>query len=326
MGAGLEGLAQALRSFEPSRGICFEAFAARRIRGAVLDELRRRDWAGRAVRARARRVTTASDSLVARLGRVPSLDEVAAAAHLPRQEVADLVVHLERAARLERQMAVGSASGNGNGDVADAALGPEATVLEAEVRDALRDAVAALPDRLRWAVVGHFGDGREMKQLAEDLGVTPSRVSQLCTRGRLAVAGGDRGAARPWHGLDLPARRWSGRAPARRLPGRDGPALGGRPDDGGPQTDGGLTPRGSSGGRDRRRSGDLALFRRALCQLSYPTATARRLGVAVPTGFEPATSGLTGRRALQTAPRDRGLLEHPQRDSNPCCRLERAVS
>ena len=181
MGAGMEGLAQALRSFEPSRGTCFEAFAARRIRGAVLDELRRRDWAGRAVRARARRVTAASDSLVARLGRTPSLDEVAVAAHLPRQEVTDLVVHLERAARLERQMAVGSGAGNGNGDVADTALGPEATVLEAEVRDAVRDAVAALPDRLRWAVVGHFGDGREMKQLAEDLGVTPSRVSQLCT-------------------------------------------------------------------------------------------------------------------------------------------------
>ena len=52
MGAGMEGLAQALRGFEPSRGICFETFAVRRIRGAVLDELRRRDWAGRAVRAR----------------------------------------------------------------------------------------------------------------------------------------------------------------------------------------------------------------------------------------------------------------------------------
>ena len=53
---------------------------------------------------------------------------------------------------------------------------------------------------------------------------------------------------------------------------------------------------GFRSGRDRRRSGDLALFRRALCQLSYPTA--------VLTGFEPAASGLTGRRALQTAPQD----------------------
>ena len=63
-------------------------------------------------------------------------------------------------------------------------------------------------------------------------------------------------------------------------------------------------------GRDRRRSGDLPLFRRPLCQLSYPTPTKIliiREFVAVPTGFEPATSALTGRRALQTAPRDRIL-------------------
>ena len=59
-------------------------------------------------------------------------------------------------------------------------------------------------------------------------------------------------------------------------------------------------------GRDRRRSGDLALFRRALYQLSYPTS-APSSEAAVLTGFEPATSGLTGRRALQAAPQD---LEH----------------
>ena len=84
------------------------------------------------------------------------------------------------------------------------------------------------------------------------------------------------------------------------------------------------------GGRDRRRSGDLTLFRRALYQLSYPTST-RRTEVADLTGFEPATSGLTGRRALQTAPQVpnqhwRWGITHPQRDSNPCYRLERAAS
>src|SRR3954467_6084772 len=64
-------------------------------------------------------------------------------------------------------------------------------------------------------------------------------------------------------------------------------------------------PASQTGGRDRRRSGDLPLFRRTLCRLSYPTvATAPGRHHAVPTGFEPATSGLTGRRALQTAPRD----------------------
>ena len=86
----------------------------------------------------------------------------------------------------------------------------------------------------------------------------------------------------------------------------------------------------SISGRDRRRSGDLTLFRRALYQLSYPTSP-RRTEVADLTGFEPATSGLTGRRALQTAPQvpnqhRRWGIRHPQRDSNPCYRLERAAS
>ena len=53
------------------------------------------------------------------------------------------------------------------------------------------------------------------------------------------------------------------------------------------------------GGRDRRRSGDPALFRRMLCLLSYPTEKSARTFSAVPTGLEPATSGLTGRRELQ---------------------------
>ena len=68
-----------------------------------------------------------------------------------------------------------------------------------------------------------------------------------------------------------------------------------------------VAERGAAGGRGRRRSGDLALFRRVLCQLSYPAASepAHVAGSpAVLTGFEPAASALTGRRALQTAPQD----------------------
>jgi hypothetical protein len=70
-------------------------------------------------------------------------------------------------------------------------------VLEAELREAVRDAVAALPDRLRWAVMGHFGDGREMKSLAEDLGVTPSRVSQLSVRPSRSCGWGSRHGSTP---------------------------------------------------------------------------------------------------------------------------------
>jgi RNA polymerase sigma factor for flagellar operon FliA len=75
--AGMLGLAQAARSFDPERGIAFDRFASTRIRGALLDELRGRDWASRSVRARARGLQAAHDELTNRLGRPPSPDETA---------------------------------------------------------------------------------------------------------------------------------------------------------------------------------------------------------------------------------------------------------
>src|SRR5215207_4122746 len=69
--AGMAGLAQAARSFDPARGINFDRYASTRIRGALLDELRGRDWASRSVRARARGLQAANEELVSRLGRTP---------------------------------------------------------------------------------------------------------------------------------------------------------------------------------------------------------------------------------------------------------------
>src|SRR5262247_1250118 len=91
---------------------------------------------------------------------------------------------------------------------------------------------------------------------------------------------------------------------------------------------------GGSGGQGRDRTADLPLFRRTLIPTELPDlALARgRWARAVLTGFEPATSTLTGWRALQAALQDLmycsppGPAECPQRDLNPCRRLERAVS
>ena len=75
--AGMLGLAQAARSFDPERGIAFDRFASTRIRGALLDELRGRDWASRSVRARARGLQAAHEELTNKLGRTPKPEEVA---------------------------------------------------------------------------------------------------------------------------------------------------------------------------------------------------------------------------------------------------------
>src|ERR1700745_4311875 len=69
--AGYAALVSAARAYDDSRGIPFGRFAAVRVRGALLDELRSMDWASRSVRARARRAETARSELTAQLGRTP---------------------------------------------------------------------------------------------------------------------------------------------------------------------------------------------------------------------------------------------------------------
>src|ERR671937_1955780 len=70
--AALFGLVRAARTYDPSRGVSFDRYARRRMQGALLDDLRSRDWASRAVRARARKVRSATDELTVALGRLPT--------------------------------------------------------------------------------------------------------------------------------------------------------------------------------------------------------------------------------------------------------------
>jgi RNA polymerase sigma factor for flagellar operon FliA len=77
--AGTIGLIRALDSFDLSRGLAFSTYAVRRIRGAILDDLRSRDWAPRSVRAKNRTLLAVTATLQGRLGRAPEPREIAAA-------------------------------------------------------------------------------------------------------------------------------------------------------------------------------------------------------------------------------------------------------
>jgi RNA polymerase sigma factor for flagellar operon FliA len=175
--AGMVGLAQAARSFDASRGIAFDRYASQRIRGALLDELRSRDWASRTVRAKARAVTSATDHLTATLGRTPSKAEVAERAGIDVRAVDDLADDVHRAVVLNYDSLV--ESGDGEGVLPADHMTPEATLLERERTAYLIDAVAALPERLRRVIVGYFFEELPMLVLAEELGVSESRISQM---------------------------------------------------------------------------------------------------------------------------------------------------
>ncbi len=186
--AGMLGLAQAARTYDPDRGIAFDRFASTRIRGALLDELRGRDWASRSVRARARGMAQATEELTARLGRAPQPDEIARAMNLPADQVHKLVDDVHRATVLNYESLV--LEGDAESFLAASDESPEQAMMSRERRSYLTDSVAALPDRLRRVVIGYFFEERSMQDLADELGVSESRVSQLRAEALLLLKDG----------------------------------------------------------------------------------------------------------------------------------------
>lgn len=175
--AGLLGLTQAARSFDPGRGVAFARFARTRINGALLDELRSRDGVSRSVRSMTRAVGLAADELSAKLGRAPSSAEVAARAGITEQELARLNYDVHRASTLDLDADV--VDDNSATAARASQSDPLDVLVNRESHAYVRDAVAMLPERLRVVIVGYFFDERPMEELARELGVTESRVSQM---------------------------------------------------------------------------------------------------------------------------------------------------
>ncbi|MET0424026.1 MAG: sigma-70 family RNA polymerase sigma factor [Actinoplanes sp.] len=176
--AGYTALVTAAKAFDPARGVPFGRFAATRVRGALLDELRGLDWASRSVRARARRADVARQELTASLGRTPTDDELAELLGVGVSELANVADDVQRAAVLSLQ---GFSTGAAEDMVTETALNPEEMLLHRERIGYLHDAVAVLPERLRFVVEASFLAERPLAEVAYELDVTESRVSQLRT-------------------------------------------------------------------------------------------------------------------------------------------------
>ena len=174
--AGMAALATAAKSFDPERGTSFGSFATARIRGALLDELRGLDWASRSVRSRARKMEAAQQELTASLGRTPTTQEVAETLGVGVDEVKSVNEDVQRAVVLSLQ---GFAAGTAEDMVPERTPGPEQLILHRERIGYLHDAIETLPERLRRVVVAYFFEERPMTEIAAELGVTESRVSQL---------------------------------------------------------------------------------------------------------------------------------------------------
>lgn len=177
LSAGMAGLAMAARHFDAARGVPFDRYAATRIRGALIDELRSLDWASRPVRTKARALAVTTESLTGKLGRAPSSTELAVASGLSLAALGRLTDDVHRAVVLNYEAIL--EAGDSEVLLPSADGDPEEELLASERADCLTRAIDALPARLRTVVRGYFFEERTVTEIARELGVTQSRVSQL---------------------------------------------------------------------------------------------------------------------------------------------------
>lgn len=178
--AGALGLIEAALRFDPDRGIPFGGYAVQRIRGAVLDVARSADWTPRSMREMTRDAETATQALAVEHRAVPDDAQVAERLGV---DPADL-------RRMRERITLGATrSLDRDGDLdhtedADQMVDRTSPLIDemlenTELRGYLRAALDSLPERLRMIIVGLYLEDRSFEELAELLGVTPSRISQL---------------------------------------------------------------------------------------------------------------------------------------------------
>jgi RNA polymerase sigma factor FliA len=173
-------LVEVARRFDPSAGASFATYALARLQGAVLDELRSGDWASRSVRAAARRTDAAADALAMSLGRPPTKEELAAALGVDRSELDALQLDVHRAIMVSIDAETGA--DGGSLDLPDTGESPERALVRGERARTLHEAIRALPDRLDEVIERNFFGDESLTDIARDLGVTLSRVSQMRAR------------------------------------------------------------------------------------------------------------------------------------------------
>ena len=189
--AGLVGLLQALRNYDPACGSSFESYARLRVRGAMLDELRRMDWVPRTVHEKARKIQETIAQVEQRLGRVPSDAEVAKALNISGEEYSELLAQI-RPATFICLDAVCCPEGGEASSLCDVIADPssEGPVEQAsrnELKQIILQRLRQLPGTQRKVLALYYGEDLHLREIAELLGVTESRVCQIHSQAILSI-------------------------------------------------------------------------------------------------------------------------------------------
>jgi RNA polymerase sigma factor for flagellar operon FliA len=181
--AGTIGLLEAVDKFEPAYGLAFSTFAQPRIRGAILDDLRRRDHVSRAQRKRIRDIGRARERLAGVLGRDPDARELARELEIPVDKYWKWDRALQRASKVSLDQPIEGGDGRDMSPIEvvadqDAEM-PDEELARSEEHELLQAHILELPERERRVLSLYYFEELKLREIAEIFEVTESRISQI---------------------------------------------------------------------------------------------------------------------------------------------------
>lgn len=176
--AGMIGLLEAADQYDAEQGARFETYAGIRIRGAMLDELRRSDWTPRSVHKKARLVAEAIWVIENRTGRDARDAEVAEMLGMELAEYQSILQDSMGCRTFSLEQLVDSVD-HFLEECGEVESGPVERLTRLGFKSALMDAIASLPERERWVISLYYEDERNLREIGEIIGISESRVCQI---------------------------------------------------------------------------------------------------------------------------------------------------
>ena len=184
--AGLIGLIEAARNYNGSRGASFETYAGIRIRGAMIDDVRKGDWAPRSVHRNSRRISKAMKEVENLLGREASDTEIAAHLGINMDEYFAILKD-SRHSRLQSLDEIVDREEYGDEPAGNSSDTPVAHVQKANLKKAVVNEIKNLPEREKLILSLYYDDELNLKEIGAVLGVSESRVSQIHSQAMLRL-------------------------------------------------------------------------------------------------------------------------------------------
>jgi len=179
---GIMGLMSALEKYDKTRNVQFETYASFRIRGAVLDELRAKDWVPRATRSKDNKLENAMEVLGKKLGRAPTEDEIAQQLNIPLEEYFKLLDEARCISLISTEdLPPDYLERYSREDIVEeiSAGNPLNLLVNMEIKDKLKKAVDKLPEKERLVLSLYYFEEMTMKETGRVMSLTESRVCQL---------------------------------------------------------------------------------------------------------------------------------------------------